>query len=140
MECLKAAFTTDNRAQIRSATYAVLMFIIQEQHRPTTVVRKWKPTDPLPYEDWATSMFTTCTAWTPVQDRFILLVTITDTLVAQPMQDHDLRGHVNVTRLIDTVLRSDLNLIGLQTMDVLHQFISQLLRVLQMVSSKSTNA
>ena len=81
---------------------------------------------------WATKLFELCATWTPVQDRFILMVTAVETLVRLPLREADLTQHLLYTHIINHILRSDLNLIGLSIMDVLLSLIQQILRILQL--------
>ena len=55
------------------------------------------------------SLFEMSTEWTPVQDRFVVLVTLVEGLVRLPLSELDLRHHLLYARLIDHILRSDLN-------------------------------
>ncbi|KAK1055492.1 plasma membrane localization protein [Friedmanniomyces endolithicus] len=130
LDCLKAAFMTENRAQIRAATVSVLRYLgdLQNYRRPQT---SEKASLDLPVDSWAVRIFGLCTTWTPVQDRFILLVTTVETLVHLPLKERDLRQHLLYATAVDSVLRSDLNLIGLSVMDVLLGLIQQTLRMLQ---------
>ncbi|TKA72332.1 hypothetical protein B0A55_06748, partial [Friedmanniomyces simplex] len=137
--CLKAAFTSENRAQTRSAIISVLRYLgdLQNYRRPQTSEKA--ASDQL-VDSWAVKAFELCTTWTPVQDRFILLVTTVETLVHLPLKERDLRQHVLYATLVDSVLRSDLNLIGLSVMDVLLGLIQQTLRVLQYSGQPTTTA
>lgn len=139
LDCLKAVFASDNRAQVRSATSAVLSYMSELQYyrRPQT---SEKPRSDLSTDSWATKTFELCTAWTPVQDRFILLVTAVETLIRLPIKESDMRQHLLYTSLIDDILRSDLNLIGLSIMDVLLGLIQQTLRVLQLADPPAPTA
>ncbi|KAK5125401.1 hypothetical protein LTR85_000510 [Meristemomyces frigidus] len=137
LDCLKAVFATDNRAQVRSATTAVLNLMCHRQFykRPQTSERLRSDRSA---NSWASKIFELCTAWTPVQDRFILLVTAVEMLVRLPLKSSDLRQQLLLTSLIDDILRSDLNLIGLSVMDVLLGLIQQTLRVLQLAGPTPT--
>ena len=135
LDCLRVVFANENRPQVRSATSAVLRYVADIYYRPQT--RASEKQQPVPSTDfaansWATKLFEICTAWTPVQDRFILMVTAVETLVRLPLRETDLAQHLLYTHLIDHILRSNLNLIGLSVMDVLLSLIQQILRVLQL--------
>jgi len=133
LDCLKAVFSTENRQQIRAAAAAVLRFLsgVRSPKPPTRAIEKSLTTD-FATNTWATKLFEICTAWTPVQDRFILVVTAVETLVRLPLTESDLQQHLLYTDVVDHILRSDLNLIGLSVMDVLLSLIQQILRVLQL--------
>ncbi|KAI7485687.1 hypothetical protein KC351_g3807 [Hortaea werneckii] len=130
LDCLKTVFASDNRAQARTATSVVLKYLsdLQYYRRPSS---SDKHISDLSINTWATKIFELCTAWTPVGDRFILLVTAVETLVRLPLKERDIRQHLLHASLIDHILRSDLNLIGLSTMDVLLQLMQHTLRILQ---------
>jgi hypothetical protein len=135
LDCLRAVFSNENRPQVRSATSAVLKYIADIYYRPQT--QGSEKQQPVPSTDfaansWATKLFEICTGWTPVQDRFILMVTTVETLVRLPLRETDLTQHLLYTQLIDHILRSNLNLIGLSVMDILLSLIQQILRVLQL--------
>lgn len=137
--CLKAVFNTENRSQVRLATTAVLNYLSTLHlyySRPRTSKSEKSSISP-PTDSWMLKIFELCTTWTPVQDRFILLVTAVETMVRLPLKELDLRQHMLYAALIDAILRSDLNLIGLSVMDVLLGLIQQTLRVLLLSSPPS---
>ncbi|EMD00595.1 hypothetical protein BAUCODRAFT_118349 [Baudoinia panamericana UAMH 10762] len=127
LDSLKAVFSSDNRAQIRAATAALLSYLSELQYyqRPDLAGSEYA------VDSWSLKVFELCTAWTPVQDRFILLVTAVEKLTHLPLKERDMIQHVLHASLIDTILRSDLNLIGLSVMDVLLGLIQHTLRILQ---------
>ncbi|KAK3723468.1 plasma membrane localization protein [Vermiconidia calcicola] len=133
LDCLRAVFVHENRPQVRSATSAVLKYLADLRYeRPSTRMSEKSPISSPPSDSWATKLFEICTTWTPVQDRFILMVTAVETLVRIPLKEADLAQHLLFTHLIDHILRSDLNLIGLSVMDILLSLVQQILRVLQL--------
>ena len=75
VRCLKqifAAGTGSNRGQIRLATALTLRFIATRNPPLMTVTRSLRGS--AKRGNWATSLIETVTRWTPVQDRFIILV------------------------------------------------------------------
>jgi len=70
--------------------------------------------------------------WTPVQDRYVILVTAMDILVRSPLSDDNLQQQLVLATMIDSLLKSDVNLIGLSVMDVLLGLIQHVLRALQL--------
>ncbi|OQN97531.1 hypothetical protein B0A48_16684 [Cryoendolithus antarcticus] len=138
LDCLRAVFETENRAQVRSATSEVLKYLAryQAEDRPKTALSQQSPAVS-DWVSWAVKLFEMITGWTAVQDRFTLLVTASETLAHLPLRDADLAHHLLLTHLIDDILRSDLNLIGLSVMDILLGLIQQILRVLQLGSPPS---
>lgn len=128
ISCLRAIFQTQNRAQTRSAAVAFLQYVSSEQDRisPRPSTENLVAT---PFTNWATTLFEMIVSWTPVQERFILLITAVETLRKAPLQNTDLRANLLYADLVDHILRSPLNLIGLSVMDVLLGLLDQLQRV-----------
>lgn len=139
LDCLKTVFETDDRAQVRSATNEVLKYLVRYQleNRPETSVSQKAPAVN-DWASWAVKLFEIITACTAVQDRYILLVTAAETLTHLPVTDSDLAQHLLLTYLIDDILRSDLNLIGLSVMDILLGLVQHILRVLQLSGPPGT--
>lgn len=134
VDCLKRVFDTDNRAQIRAGTNQVLIFLAKEQSRSLGE----KPATAVDWTSWSAKLFETITSWAPVSDRFIVMVTATETLARLPLSEETVPQHLLLTQVVDDILRSDLNLIGLSIMDILLGFIQQILRVLQLGNVPST--
>ncbi|KAL8782274.1 MAG: hypothetical protein Q9213_005509 [Squamulea squamosa] len=125
---LKQIFLANNRAQIRMATASMIRFICSESAQgpasekvPSNQQRKW-----------ATALMEMVTVWTPVQDRFIILVAIVETLVRSPILEENLAKQLLLTTLVDSLLRSSINMIGLSVMDVLLGLVQHILLLLQL--------
>ncbi|KAF2718257.1 hypothetical protein K431DRAFT_287768 [Polychaeton citri CBS 116435] len=134
LDCLKAVFSPDQRGQVRSATSAVLQYLSDrinirgQRSRPGTAEEKAAK---LGEDGWASQLFEMITAWTPVQNRFIVLVTLTETLVRLPLtKEGELPQHILLATMLDETLRSDLNMIGLSVMDILLSLLRHVVRVL----------
>ena len=130
LHCLKEIFVVNNRPQIRGATQATLKFISERVAQRESVLEvdiKGRQS-----RGWATRIFEMIARWTPVQDRYVILVTAMDTLVRSPLAEAKLEQQFVLATMIDSLLRSDINLIGLSVMDVLLGFIQHVLRVLQL--------
>ncbi|KAJ4298634.1 plasma membrane localization protein [Collariella sp. IMI 366227] len=128
MECLRQIFIATNRSQVHAATVALLKFIQERVSQQEDVVK----TDTNGSDNgWAIKMFLLAARWSPVADRFTILVTAMDTLTKQPLSDETLRQHIVLVAMIAALLRSDINLIGLSVMDILLQFIAQIRRLVQ---------
>ncbi|KAK4456783.1 hypothetical protein QBC42DRAFT_237802 [Cladorrhinum samala] len=129
MQCLKQIFVAPNRSQIHAATVALLKFIQERVSQQEEVVR----TDSDGRDSgWAIKMFLTVARWTPVADRFTILVTAMDTLSKCPLTDDSLGQHIVMAAMIASLLRSDINLIGLSVIDVLLQFTAHIRRLVQL--------
>ncbi|KAM0247116.1 hypothetical protein ACHAQJ_009956 [Trichoderma viride] len=125
MQCLKSIFVVPSRSQIHSATAALLKFIserVKQGEKVMTSDAAENGND----EGWAIKIFSIIARWAPVQDRYVILVMALDTLTRTPMRDDNLDQHVALTAMIESLLRSDINLIGLSVMDVLLGLIKQI--------------
>lgn len=128
LRCLKQIFSVgiaSTRGQTRLATALTLKFIASKN--PPKVTPETSRTG-----NWATSLFEAIARWTPVQDRFIIVVTAIETLVRSPMVEGVLEKQLVLTTMIDWLLSSPVNLIGLSVMDVLLGFIQHMLVLLQL--------
>lgn len=138
IRCLKQIFsisTGTSRSQMRLATALTLRFItMKDKPRPGTRTSSTSSLAP----DWATTLFETIARWTPVQDRFIIVVTTVEALVRSPIVESILEKQLMLAELIDWLLRSDINLIGLSVMDVLLRLIQHTLLLLQLGSRDLT--
>jgi protein EFR3 len=130
MQCLKQIFVVPSRPQLLSATQALLAFIEERVAQGEQIVT----TDPKTGRDggWAIMMYELIARWGSVQDRYIILVTTMETLVRTPVTEESLALHIDLTAMIGSLLRSDVNLIGLSVMDVLLQLIQHMKRLLQL--------
>jgi hypothetical protein len=127
IQCLKHIFVVHNRSQIHGATVATLRFIAERVAQQDNV-----NADGDLAHGWATRIFGIIARWIPVQDRYVTLVTAMDTLVRSPVIEANLRQQLFLATMVDSLLRSDINLIGLSVMDVLLGLIQHVLRVLQL--------
>lgn len=136
MQCLKQIFVVPNRTQIYAATLALLSFIEERVGQGEVVVK----THPNSGRDsgWAIKMFSLVSQWAPVQDRYTILVTTLDNLVKRPLVDENLQQHIVLAAMLGSLLRSDVNLIGLSVMDVLLNLITHMRRLVQMPGDPNT--
>ena len=126
--CLKQIFSAGigtNRGQTRIATALVLRFIAT-RNPPRT------PLHVAQQGNWATTLFETIARWTPVQDRFIIVITAMEALVRSPIIESVLEKQLVLATMIDWLLSSDINLIGLSVMDVLLGLVHHTLVLLQL--------
>ena len=130
MQCLKQVFEVNNRSQIHGATTATLEFIADRVAQHERVIEEKPKGDR--YGGWATKVFDMIARWTPVQDRYVILVTAMDILVRGQLVDENLQQQLVLATMVDSLLKSDINLIGLSVMDVLLGLINHVLRVLQL--------
>ncbi|KAM3503426.1 hypothetical protein MY10362_004210 [Beauveria mimosiformis] len=130
LQCLKSIFVAPNRSQIHSATTALLRFVAQRATAGDAIITR----DPANNTDSgpAIQLFNIISRWAPVQDRYIILLVALDTMVRAPLKEETLDHHIVYTAIIGSMLRSDLNLIGLSVMDVLHGLIRQMRKLFQL--------
>ncbi|RFU77644.1 hypothetical protein TARUN_4590 [Trichoderma arundinaceum] len=126
MQCLKSIFVVPSRSQIHSATAALLKFILERVKQGERVMTTSAAAENGNDEGWAIQIFSIIARWAPVQDRYVILVMALDTLTHTPMRDDNLDQHVALTAMIESLLRSDINLIGLSVMDVLLGLVKQI--------------
>ncbi|PGH30844.1 hypothetical protein GX50_06387 [[Emmonsia] crescens] len=132
LRCLEKIFAAgSNRGQIRNATSLILQFIVSkrplrhcslEQHPDSTSAGG----------SWATNLMEVIAKWSPVQDRFVILITTMETLVNTPLVDDKLESQLILASMMDWLLSSPNNLIGLSVMDVLISLLQRLLLLLQL--------
>lgn len=127
-QCLKQIFVVNNRAQIHGATTAVLKFIADRVAQQEAVIENGPNEN---CKGWAPRIFEMIARWTPVQDRYVILVTAMDSLVRSDQVEATLMQQLVLATMIDSLLKSDINLIGLSVMDVLLGLIQHILIVLQ---------
>ncbi|KDN71440.1 hypothetical protein CSUB01_03372 [Colletotrichum sublineola] len=130
MQCLKQIFVVPNRPQIHSATGSLFQFIESRVANGDMVVK----TDEKSGRDhgWAISIYSAIARWAPVQDRYVILVTAMDHLLKAPVRDDNLKLHLTFAAMIGSLLRSDINLIGLSAMDVLLGLIQHMKKLIQL--------
>lgn len=133
VRCLKQVFaagTGSNRGQIRLATTLTLKFIATKNPPAMTVAQTSSRSGKR--GNWATSLIEAVARWTPVQDRFIIVVTAMETLIRSPITETVLDKQLALATMIDWLLSSSINLIGLSVMDVLLGFVQHTLLLLQL--------
>ncbi|KAI1911043.1 plasma membrane localization protein [Ophidiomyces ophidiicola] len=117
LRCLEKVFAGTNRVQIRLATSLVLTFIARRP--PPRYEKGERNTGARGKENWATNLLDVIANWTPVQDRFVILVTLLEALTERPIVDGNFEPHLTLASMMDWLLSSSISLIGLSVMDVL---------------------
>ncbi|KAJ4289661.1 plasma membrane localization protein [Kalmusia sp. IMI 367209] len=125
LEALKHIFLGVNRGQLRLATSAVLKFI-------GTHVKPQENLQDNGVGNWSTTLMAMICAWAPVQDRYAILVSTVEALVRSPILEDDLERQLVLATIINYLLSSAINFIGLSVMDVLVGLISHTLLLLQL--------
>lgn len=130
VKCLRQIFVSNNRAQTRLGTGALLKFVCTwALNRRSETHRNSKGGDT---GTWTTTLIEMVTRWSPVQDRFVILVTIMETLVRSPVAEENLEQQLLLVSLVSWLLRSNINMIGLSVMDVLLGLVQHILLLLQL--------
>ena len=125
LQALRSIFQGVNRGQLRLATSAVLKFVgahVKTLQHPAANDGG----------NWATTLLAMICAWAPVQDRYAILVGAVEALVRSPIVENDLERQLVLAVVIDHLLASTINFIGLSVMDVLVGLISHTLLLLQL--------
>lgn len=128
LQCLKSIFIVPNRPQIHGATAALLKFIFDRIGQGDSVVTLGQ--DRKNDSGWALTIYNFICRWAPVQDRYVILVVAMDTLIRDPTKEDKIDQQLSLVAIIGSLLRSDVNLIGLSVMDVLLGFIRQMRKLL----------
>ncbi|KAK2867870.1 hypothetical protein FQN49_003386 [Arthroderma sp. PD_2] len=128
LRCLEKIFTPgSNKVQIRLATALVLEFIVTRN--PPRKAADEKQGD---NSNWATDLLEVIVNWAPVQDRFVILVTLVEALAERPLVDGQLEPQLTLVYMIEWLLSSPINLIGLSVMDILITLLRYILLLLHL--------
>ncbi|KAJ5588078.1 hypothetical protein N7537_010756 [Penicillium hordei] len=117
LRCLEQTIVSgSNRGQIRIAVTVILQFIAskgfpQSEKRVETIEGK--------SGNWATSLIELIANWCPVQVRFIILITAMEILHDTSPKEDALESSFTILSVVDWLLRSSVNMIGLSVMDIL---------------------
>ncbi|CAI6329034.1 unnamed protein product [Periconia digitata] len=125
LQALRHIFLGVNRGHMRIATAAVLQFI-------GTHVKPREPQDGLGSINWETSLMSMICGWAPVQDRYMILVYTVEALVRSPIVEEDLDRQLVLATVVNYLLSSPINFIGLSVMDVLVGLVAHTLLLLQL--------
>ncbi|KAF2128731.1 hypothetical protein P153DRAFT_367089 [Dothidotthia symphoricarpi CBS 119687] len=131
LQALRNIFQGGNRGQLRLGTSIVLNFI-------GTHVKSPPPSTEHGSANWATRLMAMICAWAPVQDRYAIMVGAVEALVKSPIVEDDMERQLGLATIIDYLLSSTINFIGLSVMDVLVGLISHTLLLLQLGGPGST--
>ncbi|KAI3341220.1 hypothetical protein F4824DRAFT_451281 [Ustulina deusta] len=137
MQCLKQIFVIPNRPQLHGATTALLKFT-RERISQKEVVVKSRP-DGSRDSGWAIKIFDLITRWAPVQDRYAIMVTAMDAMLRTPPSSDSIDELIVLAAIVGSLLRSDINLIGLSVIDVLLSLIQHMKRTLRYCAASRDN-
>ncbi|KAL2818887.1 hypothetical protein BJX63DRAFT_439592 [Aspergillus granulosus] len=103
-----------SRGQIRATTRIVLDFILRKGQLNNSHLTLDTDED-----NWATSLIEIIAKWCPVQARFLILIAAMEVLFEILPREESLENAFTVIYIIDWLLKSSVNMIGLSVIDVL---------------------
>ena len=132
LQSLKGIFQTSNRNQVRTATALVLNYALEKGTRPREGHAGDVGTASRSGDSWAAALMEMMARWVPVQDRYIIVVSALELLAQMPLTDQELPRQLLLASLIGSLLRSDVNLIGLSVIDILVDILRRILALLEL--------
>ncbi|KAJ5135043.1 uncharacterized protein N7515_004321 [Penicillium bovifimosum] len=116
LRCLEQiVISGSNRGQIRIAMTTILQFISRkgfpQRENGQTADKSG---------NWATSLIELIANWCPVQVRFIILITAMEILHDTGAKEDALESSFTILSVVDWLLKSSVNMIGLSVMDILY--------------------
>ncbi|CAL5867899.1 uncharacterized protein PFLUO_LOCUS2121 [Penicillium psychrofluorescens] len=122
LRCLEQIIVSgSNRGQIRIAASILLRFISQKNiPRPADDDDNGEANTPKPGGNWATTLIELIANWCPVQVRFVILITAMETLHDTTPKEDALESSFTILSVVDWLLKSPVNMIGLSVMDILY--------------------
>ncbi|KAJ5396985.1 hypothetical protein N7509_005098 [Penicillium cosmopolitanum] len=128
LRCLeKIIVSGSNRGQIRLAASVTLQFIAGKRFPQAT---RGESSTEKNVGNWATSLIELIANWCPVQVRFIILVAAMDILHDMKPTEDALDSSFTILSVVDWLLKSSVNMIGLSVMDVLFGLIRYISAIL----------
>lgn len=135
LRCLeKIIVSGSNRGQIRLAASVTLQFIAGKRIPQTT---RGESSTGKNAGNWGTSLIDLIANWCPVQVRFVILVAAMDILHDMKPTEDTLDSSFTILSVIDWLLRSSVNMIGLSVMDVLFGLLRYISAVLSTTNQSS---
>ncbi|KAJ5360955.1 hypothetical protein N7517_010146 [Penicillium concentricum] len=116
LRCLEQTIVSgSNRGQIRITVTVILQFITSKGF-PQSGKRLQEGKG----GNWATSLIELIANWCPVQVRFIILITAMEILHDTSPKEDALEASFTILSVVDWLLKSSVNMIGLSVMDILY--------------------
>ncbi|CBF86970.1 hypothetical protein AN2496.2 [Aspergillus nidulans FGSC A4] len=135
LRCLDQVIVNgSSRGQIRLTTRLVLDFILRKGQSNNTYLSL--DTDE---NNWATSLIEVVAKWCPVQARFIISSAAMEVLFEIPPKEDTLDEAFTVIYIIDYLLKSSVNMIGLSVIDVLLGLMRYMAMLVSPASAKGTD-
>lgn len=138
LQCLEQIVVSgSSRGQIRLSAMAILRFIMGKAPVSNTSEEKQGQADGA---TWATSLMELVTKWCPVHVRFVILNAAMEILLEINPSDENLAKSTTMVYVIDWLLKSPVNMIGLSVMDVLLGFLQYVGSVLRPGAEKAQSS
>ena len=129
LRCLERIIVSgSNRGQTRVAASIILRFISAKRFSRTGT--RDESTGERREGNWTTSLIELIANWCPVQARFVILMTAMDTLLDTNPSEKALDSAFTILSVVDWLLKSSVNMIGLSVMDIqlgLMHYVSKIL-------------
>ncbi|KAJ5475641.1 Protein efr3 [Penicillium diatomitis] len=119
LRCLEQIIVSgSSRGQIRIAATAILRFI-SDKHVVQITDSESPSQASHSLGNWATSLIELVATWCPVQVRFVILTIAMDLLADMPSKEDTMDPSFTLLSVVDWLLKSPINMIGLSVMDIL---------------------
>ena len=125
LQTLRVLFTAVNRGQLRWVTSAMLRYILKRTEVGDLQIGL--EFEPVVTSAWPLHITELSCEWARVQDRFTILVTSVESLALLSAADDDLKKQLVLASLVESLLCSSINFIGLSVMDVLASLMQDML-------------
>lgn len=134
LRCLEQIIVSgSSRGQIRVTTITILRFILGKVPISNSSQERAKG------DTWATSLMELVAKWCPVQVRFIIVNAAMEVLLETNPTEESLDSSITMVYMVDWLLKSSVNMIGLSVMDVLLGLMRYLSSVLSTGPEKAAN-
>ncbi|KTW31455.1 hypothetical protein T552_00097 [Pneumocystis carinii B80] len=125
LENLKRIYEINDGAHIKNATLALISHIRSLTKNKSII-------------NWAVTLITMITRWTHVQYRYIILIITVEILESLPDKDIPSKEYFLLTSLIHALLSSNVNLIGLSVMDIIHALTGKIIGQIKELDTPNT--
>ncbi|KAG4306404.1 hypothetical protein PORY_000392 [Pneumocystis oryctolagi] len=125
LENLKRIYEVNDGAHIRNATLALISHIKNLTKNKSII-------------NWAVTLITIITKWTHVQYRYIILIIAVEILESLSDKDIPSKEYFLLTSLIHALLSSNVNLIGLSVMDIIHALTGKIIGQIKELDTPDT--
>ena len=122
LQALRLLYTAVNRSQLRWVTSAMLEYFLNRSE--VNELKIGLDSSSAVHTSWPMYIAELSCDWARVQDRFTILITSVDLL---SMTDHHLKKQLVLASIVESLLCSSINFIGLSVLDVLTSLIQEIL-------------